>query len=90
MSKTYHENYLRRVEMIQRLTKQFYRPESLQHCYAEVWRRHIYPYYSIAYDTYMRMLQIDVEKARENMKEAVDKPAYLQYQERTLFDCIAQ
>lgn len=88
MSKRYHENYLRRVDMIQRLTKQFYQPESIQHCYAEVWRRHIYPLYAYSYDVYMRMLKIDVEAERNHMKEAVDKPDNLVYQERTLFDFI--
>lgn len=88
MSKVYHENYLRRVEMVQRITLKHYEPGRLDRCYKEVWRRWVYPLYPCCYETYRTMLGVNVAQARKAMKEAAEKPASIEYAERTLFDFI--
>lgn len=86
MSKKYHENYLRRVEMIQRITSKYYEAGRMDRCYAEVWRRWVYPIYPCCYETYRNMLSINVSLERKRMQEAVDKPLAVLYQQPTLFD----
>lgn len=73
-AKKYHENYLRRVAIVQRITEEHYEEGRLDRCYAHVWRHYVYPVVPCCYHTYLSMLRVDVDKARAEMKEAVSKP----------------
>lgn len=72
--KNYHENYLRRVALVQRITDEHYEPGRLDRCYAHVWRYYVYPVVPCCYHTYLSMLKVDVDKERKQMTEAVSKP----------------
>lgn len=84
-SNHYHENYLRRAERVQQITEQYFEPGRLDRCYAQVWRRYIYPIYPCCYRSYMNMLKIDVGEARREMTEAVSKPHNAKWCVPTLF-----
>ncbi|MFR6435870.1 hypothetical protein [uncultured Porphyromonas sp.] len=84
-NKGLHENYLRRVELVQRLTAQYYEPERLDRCYMQVWRHKVYPLYPCCYRTYLKMLKVDVPRERERMRQAMSRPEHVRWVQPGLF-----
>lgn len=70
-----HENYLRRAELVQEITREHYEAGRLDRCHAEVWRRWVYPVYPCCYHTYLSLLRVDVAQERLSMQKAVSKPS---------------
>ncbi len=65
-----HENYLKKVEKVQKITQEHYEKGRLDKCYAQIWRHYIYPLFPMCYESYRSMLKIDVAKERKQMKRA--------------------
>ncbi|MDY4246108.1 MAG: hypothetical protein SOX65_06465 [Porphyromonas sp.] len=78
-----HENRLRKIQLVQALANQYYEPERLDRCLAEVWRKWVYPQYPICYETFRRYMAVDLKAAKENVTRAQSKPH--QYDQTLLF-----
>lgn len=74
-----HENYLRRVKVVQELVKQHYEAGRLDRCYSEVWRRWVYPRYPMSQRTFYRLLKVDLPQEQTKMQEAKSKPSQTDY-----------
>lgn len=69
-----HENYLRHVEMVQQLVREYYEPGRQDRCLAEVWRRWVYPTYPMCYETLRRIMSVDLAQEQERMRVAQSRP----------------
>ena len=57
-----HENTLRRIEHVARMTNLHYEAGRLDRCYKAVWRKYIYPVYPMDYRTYLRYLNVNYKR----------------------------
>ncbi|WP_315334160.1 hypothetical protein [Porphyromonas endodontalis] len=69
-----HENYLRHVEMVQQLVREYYEPGRQDRCLAEVWRRWVYPVYPMCYETLRRIMAINIKEEQTQMRAAQSRP----------------
>lgn len=78
------ENRLRMIQRVQELALAHYELGRLDRCYAEVWRRYVYPVYPICYDTFLRYMAVDVAEEASRVEVAKSKPD--KYRGQALFD----
>lgn len=76
--KRHYDSTLKRAILIARLAKQYYEPGNNAKCYAQVWRKVIYPRYGVHYDTFLRYLRL---------AKATDAPE-LPKEDRPIFDLL--
>ena len=65
----YNREYmLRRIDMVQKLARQYYEPGRHDRSWRWVWRYRVLPVYSISFRTFESYMAVDVEKELEKLK----------------------
>lgn len=62
----YHDNTLRRIELVCKIVNQHYEQGRRDRCYKEVWRRYVVPVYPMCYRTFLKYIGVNVSQERKH------------------------